>query len=212
MNRNVHALKVAIRLQWLPIVMGAARQVIDGILLLLVGLTFSNQLQAQSAAERLVEVEEIKVTGTRLPSESVILLSEIKLHDKVNDLIVNAACHKITSTGLIKSVEYNYDAYPDRPGVVLNLILVDEKPLLAATIKPPNQESSLWSCLLAIDPLFTRELPPTEKALAFYAKNIEKCLRLSGNSNGYASNTVTADSTGKPTGIVFEIRQYKARK
>jgi hypothetical protein len=40
----------------------------------------------QGAADRLMEVEAITVTGTRLPPESVIRLFGIKLHDKVTTL------------------------------------------------------------------------------------------------------------------------------
>lgn len=156
-----------------------------------------------------MEVERITVTGTRLPSDSVIRLAGIKLHDKVNDLSVNKACHNITATGLVKGVDYAYDAYPDHPGITLILTVKDEGPLLPASIKPRAEEESLWSDLQAIDPIFTRELPPTEKALAFYAKNLERCLHKMGRNDEYFVSNVTADSTGKLTGIVFEIRKYK---
>jgi hypothetical protein len=166
-------------------------------------------LSAQTAAQRLMEVENIIVSGTRLPAESVIRLSGIKLHDKVNDLIVNTACHKITATGLVKNVSYAYDAYPDRPGVVLNLTITDELPLLTAEIKPAADEA-LWSCLQARDAIFTRELPPTEKALAFYAKGFESCLQSNSRTNEFAGPTVSADASGNLTGIVFQIRRYKS--
>ncbi len=157
-----------------------------------------------------MEVERITVAGTRLPSESVIRLSGIKLHDKVNDLIVSKACHNITATGLVKTVDYAYDAYPDRPGITLTLTIKDEEPLLPASIKPRIEEDALWSALQGIDPIFTRDLPPTEKALAFYSKNLEKCLQNKGRTNEYFASNVTADATGKLTNIVFEIREYKA--
>ena len=164
---------------------------------------------AQTAAERLLEVESIHVQGTRLTSNSVIRLSGIKLHDRVNDRIVNAACHRITATGLVKSVDYAYDAYPDRPTVTLKLTIVDEAPRLPAKIRPSADEDWLWASLEAVDPLFTRELPPTEKALAFYSKNFDKCLEVKGRSNEYVASDVTADTSGKLTGIVFQVRQYK---
>jgi hypothetical protein len=167
-------------------------------------------LFAQSAAERLMEVERILVTGTRLPSDSVIRLSGIKVHDKVNDLVVNKACHNITATGLVKSVDYTYDAYPDRPEITLTLTIKDEGPLLPASIKPQTEEELFWSALQRIDPIFTRDLPPTEKGLAFYTKNLDTCLNSMGRSNEYFASDVTADSSGKLTGIVFEIRKYKA--
>ena len=110
----------------------------------------------------------------------------------------------------MKNVEYAYDAYPDRPGVDLVLTISDEGPLLAAAIKPATDESRLWSALQALDPVFTRELPPTEKALNFYSKNIEKCLQAGGRNNEYVNANVTADPSGKLIGIVFEVRQYNA--
>ncbi len=159
-----------------------------------------------------MEVESINVKGTRFQAESILRLIGIKPHDQVNDLIVNKACHRITATGLVKSVDYAYDAYPDRPQVVLNLTVVDEGPLLPATIKPAAEENSLWASLQAVDPLFTRELPPTEKALAFYSKYLDKCLQSKGRQNEYASANVTADFSGKLTGIVFDIHQYKVAR
>lgn len=166
-------------------------------------------LLAQSAAERLMEVERITVSGTRLASESVIRLSGIKLHDNVNDLIVNKACHNITATGLVRSVDYAYDAYPDRPGIDLILKIRDEEPLLPGMIKPKADEDLFWSALQSIDPIFTRDLPPTERALAFYTKSLDKCLHNMGRINEYFASDVIADSTGKLTGIIFEIRKYK---
>jgi hypothetical protein len=127
----------------------------------------------------------------------------------VNDLIVNTACHKITATGLVTTVDYAYAVYPDRSGAELILTIADQGPLLPPSIKPAGDENALWSSLQAIDPIFTRELPPTEKALAFYSRNIERCLRASGRSNEYAAAKVTGDSKGDSTAIVFEIHQYK---
>ena len=175
----------------------------------LIVLIFAAQAVAQTPDDKLVEVEGILVKGTRLPADSVIRLSGIKLHDKVNSMIVDSACHKITATGLVKQVDYAYEAYSDRPTVVLVLTVADETLLLPASIKPAAEESALWSSLQARDPIFSRQLPPTEKALAFYAKNLELCLQASGRSNEYAAPSVTADPAGKLRSIVFELRQYK---
>lgn len=165
---------------------------------------------AQSDVEKLTELESIAVHGTRLPSDSVIRLSGLKVHDKINDLIVNNACHKITATGLVKKIDYGYDLYPDRPGVALTLTLVDEVPLLPAHIKPESEESELWSSLQSLDPLFTHELPRTEKALNFYAANLERCLKAKGRDNEYAAASVVGDQAGNAGYILFQIRRYKA--
>ncbi len=67
----------------------------------------------------------------------------------------------------------------------------------------------MWSALQALDSLFTRELPPIEKALAFYSENFDRCLHAAGQPDSYMASDVTADSTGKLNAIIFEIRQYK---
>lgn len=110
---------------------------------------------------------------------------------------------------MVKSVDYAYDAYPDRPGITVVLTIKDEGPLLPASIKPPEEEDLVWSALQSTDSVFTRDLPPTEKALAFYAKNLDACLHRMGRINEFFGSALTADSTGKLTGIVFEIRKYK---
>jgi len=160
-------------------------------------------------AAKLVELDAIKIVGTRLPVPSVIRLTGLKIGDKVNDLIVNTACHKITATGLVKKIDYAYDLYPDKPGVALTLTLLDEGPLLSARILPADQDERLWQSLVAFDPLFDRRLPRTEKALAFYAANIEKVLKQQGRENEYAAPTVTGDANGEAREIVFQIREYK---
>jgi hypothetical protein len=107
-------------------------------------------------------------------------------------------------------VDYAYDAYSDRSSVVLVLTVIDEAPLLPAAIQPDADAQKLWPALQSLDPIFKRELPPTERALDFYAKNIERCLQPLGRTNEYAKADVTADPSGKLTGIVFTIHQYKA--
>jgi hypothetical protein len=94
-----------------------------------------------------------------LPADSAIRLSGLAVGQDVKDLIVNGASHKITSTGLVKTVDYGYQLYPDKPGVVLTLALEDERPFFPAVIKPENEAERLRSCLESADPLFTRELP-----------------------------------------------------
>ena len=137
------------------------------LLLTLISLVAARQIPPQTETSKFFEVERINVSGTRIPGNSLVALSGIKLHDKVNELIVNTACHKITATGLFKTIDYSYDAYPDRNGVVLNLILADEGPLLPASIKPEADENAIWTSLQTMDSIFTRQLPPTEKAIAF---------------------------------------------
>jgi hypothetical protein len=102
-----------------------------------------------------------------------------------------------------RKIDYGYDLYPDRPGVALTLTLVDEVPLLPARIRPESEESELWSSLQSLDRLFTQELPRTEKALNFYAANIERCLKAKGRDNEYAASSVVGDQAGNAGAISF---------
>jgi len=178
-------------------------------------LTFMYMLPAIQAqikpdnALKLVQLEDIKVSGTHLPAASVIRLSGLKVGDKVNDLIVNAACHKITSTGLVKSIDYFYDLYPDKAGVSLTLALKDEGELLPASIRPSAEDDLLWKALVARDPIFQRQMPRTEKAMSFYATNLAKVLEEQGRKDEYAEGVILNDGTGQPASVVFEIRKYK---
>ena len=159
-------------------------------------------------AAKLVRIDAIQVSGSRLPADSVIRLSGLAVGQSVNDLMVNTACHKITATGLVKTVDYGYQVYPDKPGAVLTLTLQDEQPLFPAVIAPAADADRLWACLQSADPLFTRELPRTERALNYYSGAIERCLKASGRDNEYTAAHVTGDAEGNAKEIVFEIRRY----
>lgn len=178
-----------------------------------ISLCFSLAAAAQnvpaSEGVKLVRLDKIEIRGTRLPIDSIIRLSSLTIGQHVNDAIVNAACHKITSTGLVKSIDYGYDSYPDREGVVLTLTLVDEGPLFPSKIEPEKEESHLWQLLQSEDPLFTRDLPRTERALNYYSANIERCLKAEGREDEYASPIVVGDANGNPSEIVFRIAHYK---
>ena len=169
----------------------------------------SERVPTQVDREKLIPLDGFDVKGTRLPSESVIRLSGLKVGQQVNYNIVNEACHKITSTGLVKLIDYAYDMYPGKPGIVLSLKLVDEQPLFPAKIVPAEDAGRIWQCLQSADPIFTRELPRTEKALTFYEANILRCLKNQGRVNEYASSTVACDAQGNASEIIFAIKAYK---
>ncbi|MBV9301858.1 MAG: hypothetical protein JOY62_13845 [Acidobacteriaceae bacterium] len=156
---------------------------------------------------KLVELGGIEVNGTRLPKESVIRISDLKVGQKVNYDIINEACHRLTSTGLISIVDYAYNLVPGKPGVVLSLNVSDELPLLPARIYPKEDEDQIWQCLQSADPIFTRELPNTQNALGFYSKNIDRCLENAGMHTAYTHPTTVCDKQGKATVVVFDIRQ-----
>ncbi len=168
---------------------------------------FSQQPPSPPAdQDKLVQLSGIDVKGTRLPGDSIIRLSGLKLGQQINYRMVDEACRKITSTGLIKTINYGYQVQPDRPGVVLSLRIVDESPLLPAKILPAEDTEKIWGCLQAADSIFTRELPNTKGALAFYKLNIERCITSHGQTDAYVSPSVACDAKGVATQIVFDIR------
>src|SRR5579875_2174648 len=172
-------------------------------------LLLATQSSQPPEADKLVRIDEIDIRGTRWPADSVVRLSGLTIGENVNDSIVNAACHKITASGLVKTVDYGYAMYPDKPGVALTLTLQDETPLLPAAIQPEGDGERLWGCLASADPLFTRELPRTERALKYYSAAIEKCLKAVGRENEYGSAVVTGHAQGNARQIVFQIRKYR---
>jgi hypothetical protein len=151
-----------------------------------------------------------EVSGTRLPTNSVIRLSGLKVGQMVNYDIINEGCHRITSTGLASLVDYAYILQPDRSSVVLSFKVMDEMPLLPAKIYPPEDEAQIWACLQSADPIFTRELPNTRNALGFYSTNINRCLENAGAPNDHAEPRVVCDRVGKAAEIVFSIRERAA--
>jgi len=160
----------------------------------------------------LVELLGYEWTGSRLPTASLVRLSGLKVGQKVNYDILNDACNKITSTGLVSAVDYAYNVQPGKPGVVVSFKVWDEKPILPAIIFPQENAQLLWGCLQSADPIFTQELPNTRAALHFYSTNIDRCLENgSQNKDFYTSSTVACDAKGQAAKIVFNIRRKEAK-
>jgi hypothetical protein len=156
---------------------------------------------------RLVELLGVEWNGTRLPPSSLMRLSQLKIGQKVNYDILNQVASRITSTGLVSTVDYAYNVQPGKPGVVVSFKLSDELPLLPASIYPAANEQLLWACLQSADPIFTKDMPNTVNAMKFYAANIDRCLEMgSHNHDFYAHATTACDPKGKATKIVFDIR------
>ena len=159
---------------------------------------------------KMYRLSGFEVSGTRLPTNSVIRLSALKVGQMVNYDIINEACHRITSTGLASLVDYAYILQPDKSNVVLTLKVTDEMPLLPAKIYPPEDDAQIWACLQSADPIFTRELPNTRNALGFYSTNINRCLENLGARKDHAQPSVVCDRLGKAAEVVFSIRERAA--
>src|SRR5581483_1106869 len=152
-----------------------------------------------------VQLAGIDVMGTRLPPQSIIKVSGLKVGQTIDDEVLKQASDKITSTGLVKGLDYGYNIMPGKPGVYLTLKVFDEGPLLPARILPEEQAQPIWSCLESSDPIFSREMPNTENAIHFYSINIARCLGNAGATDERVAATVACDGSGKSIGIDFHI-------
>lgn len=157
-----------------------------------------------------MRLDGIQVSGTRLPPESIIKISGLKIGQMIDEAVLNQATDKITSTGLVKGIDYSYNVSPATGGVRLSLNVFDEGPLLPASILPEDQAVPVWTCLQSADPIFTREMPNTEKAIHFYSINIARCLSNSGRER--VSATVACDGSGKSIAINFHVAELSAQR
>lgn len=181
------------------------------ILLSLPWLAFSQVAATQEDHHKLVQLEGIEVTGTRLPSPSIIKIAGLKVGQMINDDALKQASDKLTATGLVKGIDYGYNIMPGTSGVYLSIKVFDEDPLLPVHILPPDAAPSIWSCLRSADPIFTRELPNTEKAIHFYSVNIAHCVENAGAAKERVSATVACDGTGKSIAIDFHVSPLLGR-
>ena len=164
----------------------------------------SNLPGAAKPSDAIVTIEKIVVKGTRFQLLSVQNLSGLRVGQKVSEAEVRKACRKLTESGLVNNVDYNYESLDDPNVVALELKIEDAMPLLPAAIKIPGLDAEdIWRYLEGIDPLFTRKLPRTERALNFYSRFIERYLKTLNRSDRIISEVI-ADSNNLAVGIVFE--------
>jgi hypothetical protein len=165
-------------------------------------------------AEKLVTVQQIVVEGTRLPQPSVIRLAQIKAGDQVNFLKLHAAMQKVTQSGLISNIDFEYESLPDKEiDVVLHLKCTDVKPTAKASIQIPQvNEDDVWNWLGQVDPLFTREMPPNEAAIRLYSLWIGKYMESHGNPKFAEAFAVVADAANASGGNTTDRLIFKVVK
>lgn len=130
---------------------------------------------ATSGGDEIVTIERLTVKGSRLATPSVEYLSGLRPGMKVNEAGVRRAAQRIADSGLVKNVGYQYESLSSPRSVELEFTISDELPLLAASIQIPDVDAEdVWAYLHGIDPLYTRELPRTQKAIALYTRAIER--------------------------------------
>jgi hypothetical protein len=163
-------------------------------------------LYAQSPpppSREVVTIDKLTVQGTRFTAHSIEILTGLRPGVQIDELAVRQAITRMLESGLIRSVDYNYESLADPHKVVLELTIVDETPLLPASIEIPGVDpEAVWQYLASVDPLFTRELPRTQKALRFYVRAITDYLRTNKRPESLVP-IVTGDDSTHPSGIVF---------
>ena len=159
--------------------------------------------QSTPPSQQIVTIEKLNVKGTRFPARSIQILTGLREGDQIDEAAVRKAIERMLESGLIRSVNYNYESLEDPHQVALELDVIDETPLYPASIEIPGVDPEpVWQYLESVDPLFTRELPRTQKALRFYAHAISDYLRTNKRRDALAP-IVKGDADGRPTGIVF---------
>ena len=158
---------------------------------------------ATSGGDEIVTIERLTVKGSRLATPSVEYLSGLRPGMKVNEAGVRRAAQRIADSGLVKNVGYQYESLSSPRSVELEFTISDELPLLAASIQIPDVDAEdVWAYLHGIDPLYTRELPRTQKAIALYTRAIERYFA-SQKKIVHVATVITADAKGNASGIVF---------
>jgi hypothetical protein len=165
-------------------------------------------------AQKLVTIRRIFVEGTRLPTLSVIHLAEIKAGDQVNFLKLNEALRKVTKSGLISNIDFEYESLPEKETeVVLHMKCTDVAPTAKATIAIPQvTENEVWAWLGQVDPLFTRDMPPTEAAIKFYSYWIGKYMEAHGVPDFQKGFAIVADASSSTGGKDTDRLLFKAVK
>ena len=165
-------------------------------------------------AQKLVTIRRIIVEGTRLPTLSVVRLAQIRAGDQVNFMKLRNALHKVTQTGLISNIDFQYESLPDsETDVIVHLKCTDVKPSAKASIQIPNvNEEDVWTWLVQLDPLFTREMPPTEAAIRLYSTYIGKYMETHGLPNFRDKFAVVAAASNSAGGTASDRCSFKIEK
>jgi hypothetical protein len=170
-------------------------------------------------AQRLVTIQRILVEGTRLPARSVVGLAQIKVGDQVNFVKLNNAMQKVTRSGLIKNIEFEYESLPDKEmDVILHMKCTDEPPAAKASIQIAKvNEEDVWTWLTQVDALFTRDMPPTEAAIRLYSFWIGKYIEDHGDPKFKKNFGVVADASSANGGsmtdrLVFKVAKLRSKK
>jgi hypothetical protein len=163
--------------------------------LLIMGLSAKAQGIAADSGKQPVKIQAVRVKGSRLPEKSILHLTGLQTGQILNEEKLRTALQHANDSGLFTNIAYVYESAPDSTDVTLELQIADQLPLVPATIKIPKIDAELvWQYLQNFDPLFTRELPPTEKAIKLYQHYIAKYLETQGTTDIAVTGNVIGSS------------------
>lgn len=165
-------------------------------------------------AQKEVRIQRIVVEGSRLPAASVIRLVQLQVGQKVNFLTVHAAVQRASKVGLIENIAFEYESVPESDStVVLHLRCKDFPPSAQASIQIPKVDAEdVWKWLAGVDPLFTREMPPTEAAIQLYSGWIAKYMESHGEPDFLKTQAIIADASSSKGGSETDRLVFKAVK
>jgi len=165
---------------------------------------------AADAGKQPVKIQAIRIKGSRLAERSILHLTGLQVGQIVDEGKVRSALQHANDSGLFANIAYAYESAPDSTDVILELQIEDQLPLVPATIEIPKVDAEqIWRYLQNFDPLFTRELPRTEKAINLYAHYITKYLE-SQNHTDIAVTGNVLGSAERATGVEFVATKLRS--
>lgn len=165
-------------------------------------------------AQKMVKLHQIVAEGTRFEVASVLRLAQIKVGDEVNFMTLQSALHKVTLSGLISNIDFEYESLRDSvTEVILHMKCTDAKPLATASIRIANvNEEQVWTWLTQVDPLFSRELPPNQAAIRLYSNWIGKFMESHGDPKFKENFAIVADASSSTGGTVPDRLVFREEK
>jgi outer membrane protein assembly factor BamA len=128
-------------------------------------LLLLSSLHAQS-----LPLESVTFEGTGLSREAVLGIAQLRIGSPIDKPAIEAACGRLSATGLFQSVSYRYAPGPKR-GYALTVTIQDQTQLTEASIDFPGvDEAELWRWLASQYPPFDHKVPGNDEAQEFLAK------------------------------------------
>jgi outer membrane protein assembly factor BamA len=135
-----------------------------------------------SGQEKSFPLEDVKISGSQVPTSVVLEIGGLKLGAGINKAGIEEACQKLGQSGIFEAVSYHYESGP-KHGYLVTLELADPHKMVDAAIDVPGaDENALWTWIASQFPKFQHRVPQSDEAQQYLAGAIEK--KLGGTLNG----------------------------